>query len=730
MASPSNSSSRKASNAASAGSNRSRKGPADCFDIYASADEADPDEEIAAHTLADFMEYPNDSHTAIKSPVPRHHFGSGSLSLGLPQASSFATPSSTQQDASTGTITSPQGSGHERGSHVAPDVVPLHGTRKQSVASGVSASSADGFPASEAVATPVNNESPTLGQFPIPPTTKGKRGKARDSMLLNRYSQTSDAPGKEQKEQSSILSRQDPEVKAEKGVGISFLPKFLKLAGSPRQSVSGEIKPESDRMGIQEVDELPPKEPNNEQVKSAFESDSSDEEAGQPYDEHAFIGGAKLAASRKPKVVDGRKSGGRRVVSMQEILNEGGVDAATDNLPRRGASVPADHIPDVPQSKASRVFGEKGLKPKRAGIVGMPAVQETSGGVHASLDGAEGSVKGQADQQAGLVDGLRSNPVSPVKSAATTTAGKKVMLPINCGEEPRAAKGSIVLTPYPPGYKQRKSGDEDSVARRGSAFDVEKRAVKDEAGVMLVLYSQNSNIPTIRKVVVPDTTDVSLFDKDEKKPPFRANITVDFDDEKLFRLIKKEYLGMKGIVGGITSARAVHGISLLGYHRLSQLAVKEHRSSRRKTFRVYDDIFTEQRMMDIWAAPDRGRKKHEWVEWIRRLPRYAEGLHTEEENVALELIEGWGAGKIAIAVLMVVVLSMLATLLWTLLGSNGSVVLQSDAMMGFPVELRLTSTGFRGAGMRVETGLALGVLVLLLGWTAVGAWVLLNWLVM
>ncbi|KAL8926370.1 MAG: hypothetical protein Q9208_002913 [Pyrenodesmia sp. 3 TL-2023] len=729
MASLSHSSSRKASNAASAGSNKSRKGAADSFDIYASADEADPDEEIAAHTLADFMEYPNDSHTAIKSPIPRHHLRSGSLSLGLPQASSFATSSSTQQDASTRPITSSQGAAHKRGSHVAPDVVPSDGIRKQS-ASGASASSADGFPASEAVATPGKSDSPTLGQFPIPPTTRGKKGKARDSMLLNRSSQTSDVPGKEQKERSSNLSMQDPEVKAEKGVSISLLPKFLKLAGSPRQSASAEIKPESDRMGVQEVDELPPREQNNEQVRSTFESDSSDEGAGQPYDEHAFIGGAKLAASRKPKVVDGGKSGGRRVVSMQEILDEGGVDAATNHLHRRGGSVPADNSPDVAHSKASRVFGGKRIKPKRAGIVGMPAVQETSGGVHASLDSVEGSVKGRADQQVGLVDGLRSNPVSPVKSAATARADKKLVTPIKCGDEPTAAKDSIVLTPYPPGYKQRKSGDEDSVERRGSAFDAEKRAVEDGAGIMLVLYSQNSNIPTIRKVVVPETTSVSLFDEDEKRPPFRANIAVDFDDEKLFRLVRKEYLGMKGIVGGITSARAVRGISLLGYHRLSQLAVKEHRPSRRKTFRVYDDIFTEQRMMDIWAAPDRGRKKHEWVEWIRRLPRYAEGLQSEEENVALELIEGWAVGKIAIAVLTVVVLSMLATLLWTLLGSNGSVVLQSDAMMGFPVELRLTTTGFRGAGMRVETGLALGVLVLLLGWTAVGAWVLLNWLVM
>lgn len=726
MASSNQPSSRNPSLAPSEGSSMNPNKTVDRFDMSSSADEVDPDEQIAAHTLADFIEYPNDSHTAIKSPPPKHHFRSGSVSLGLPSdTASIVTSSSAQQDASTHAVKSPRGSESERGS--TRNMVTTLETRKRSFASGDSNSSPDGFPASEAVATPDEGDSPTLGRFPAPPITKPKKGKARDSMLLHRHSHNSDSSTKAEKERTPTINTQDTEAKAEKALVIPFLPKFLKLAGSPRQGTPADPTQPRDSMEITEVDEIPLKAQNDDNAKSAFESDSSDDGASQPYEESAFIGGAKLAASRKPKLVENRTSSGKRVVSMQDILKEGGIEAVADHLHHSGTSVLADVNPGPSKSKATRILGESSIKMKRAGIVGMPAVHETTGGVQVSLDGAEEPVKGRPDWQAELTDGLRSNPV---KRSATAPAGKKIILPVNVSNEPRNLRDSIVSTPYPLGYKGRQGGDEDSVTRPGSQVDQEKRVGKNGGSIILVLYSRCSNTPVLRKLIIPEPKEISFSDEDEKRPQFRAKLMLDFDDEQLFRLITKEYMGMRGVVKGLVSARGVSSISLLGYHRLSQLAIKEHRSNRRKTFRVYDDIFTEQRMKDLWTNPRDGRKKHEWVEWIRRLPRYSEGLHTDEENIALELVEGWKVGKIASALLLVVVLSLLATLIWTFLGTNGGVVLQNDATIGYPVELRMKSAGFRGAGVRVETGLALGVLVLLLGWTGVGTWILLSWLVM
>ncbi|KAL8841865.1 MAG: hypothetical protein Q9170_000738 [Blastenia crenularia] len=730
MASSNNPSSRKSSFVASVQSSNNPNNTIDHFDMPSSAEEADPDEQIAAHTLADFVEYPNDSHAAIKSPLPKHYFRSGSVNLSFPsEAASFVSSSSAQQDASKRATKSPRGSESERGSHdmrisaSSPDV------RKISIASGTSGSSPDGFPASEAVATLAGGDSPTLGHFPAPPTARAKPRKARDSMLLHRHSHTSsNGSTKAQKERTPTIDTQDTEAKAEKSLIIPFLPKFLKLAGNSRPSVSVESMQQRDSMEITGVDEIPTKEQTNNHVKSAFESDSSDETASQPYDEPSFIGGAKLAESRKPTVIEHRKSGGKRVVSLQDILNEKGIEAVADHLHHSGTSVLADVNPGPSKSKATRILGESSVKMKRAGIVGMPAVHETSGGTQVLLDDAGEPVNGQSAWESGSTDGLRSNPV---KRAATAPAGRRVVLPLKFGNEPSIASDSIVGTPYPLGYKGRKSGDEDSMARPGSRIDAKMREDKSEAGIILILYSRCSNTPTIRKLGIPESKEFSIFDEDEKKPQFRAKILLDFDDEQLIRLIKEEYTGMRGIVKSMISARGVAGISLLGYHRLSQLAVREHRPNRRKTFRVYDNIFTEQRIKDLWTSPCTGRKKHEWIEWIRRLPRSSdEGSHTDEENVALELVEAWRVGRVGLAFLLILSLSLLATLLWTFLGVNGGVVLQNDAMVGFPVELRMKSAGFRGAGARVETGLALGVLVLLLGWTGVGAWILLSWLVM
>lgn len=718
MASPSIPSSRKASLAASTGSSNNPNRTLDRFD------ESDPDEQIAAHTLADFMDYPNNSHTAIKSPPPRHHFRSGSVSLPAPSGSaSFVTVSSAQQDASTRAIKSPRSSASTGRSFGAPSTGVFPDSRKQSVASGASSSIADGFPASEAIPAHNEGDSPTLGRFPLPPTTKVSKGKARDSMLLNRYSNTSDGATKAPKERTASISTQDTAEQAEKGLHLPFLPKFLKLAGSPRQSIIAEPEKQRDSMEITEVDEISPKEQTQEPIKSVFEDESSDEDADQIYDEHAFIGGARLAASRRATLIERGNASGKRVVSMQDMLKEGGVEAVADHLQQDGTSVLADYNPGPSTLKAKRLLGESSIKMKRAGIVGMPAVQETSGGIQAPLDAAEKPVKGSPS----WLDGLRSNPV---KRAATAPSGKRVTLPLEIDNEHKVRKDRIASTPYPLGYKGRRSGDREDFADTTNGTISEKQRGEGEAVIILVLHSHNNTTPTIGRLVVPGRREMDVIDEDEKKPPIRAKIVDDFDDEKLFRLIQKQYIDMRGFAKQFASARGVHGISLLGYRQLSQLATEEDRVLRRKNSRVYDDVFTEQRMLDLWRRPRSGRKKHEWVEWVRRLPRYSEGLHTEEENMALELVEGWKVGRIAGALAVVVVLSLVGTLLWTFLGVGGAVRLQNEARVGFPVELKMMSAGFRQAGSRVQTGVVLGVLVLLLGWTVVGAWMLLSWLVM
>lgn len=677
--------------------------------------------------------------------------------------------------------------------------------RKPSVGSVVSTSSPDGFPASEAVATPDDaGDSPTLGymldQFPMPSTTKPTKGKARDSMLLRRSSHTSDGEPKARKVSTPTIKTQNTEAEAEKRLHLPFLPKFLRLAGSPRHSVNAVTDQGRDSMEITEVDEIVPKPQDENALKSTFEPDSSDDEDGDPYDRKPFIGGAKLASLRQSQAKEVkhtsiRSQSSKRVVSLHDILKESGIEGVADHLQPTGTSVLADVNPGPSTLKAKRLLGESSIKMKRAGIVGMPPVQE-GGGVQAALEDANQTVREKPRSwQLGLFDGLRSNPVK--RAATAPTGGKKVTLPpLEIGPEQRDVRNSIVSTPYPPlGFKFRESGDEEEedIARSGHGLD----HVKGEAAILLVLYRRNRTTPIIRKTVIPNLTTTTktteqpqIFpnnnnnnnsndnndDDNGKRLPFHATTTTttttptpSFDDEQLFRLLKTQYRRMRG---HLLSVRRVQSIGLLSYTRLSQLASPPHHrhnnNARRKTFRVYDDIFTEQRLMDLWNTPDRGRGRSEWVEWIASLPPshpshthspphplhspthphhhhqhqqqyHPRGSHEPQpsshpsptpshETIALELLESFHTPLITFALSLTLLLALLTTLLWIFLGVDGAVALRNEARVGMGVGLEMEKAGFRGAGGRVGTAVGMGGFVLAVGWGGVGGWVLVGWL--
>ena len=92
--------------------------------------------------------------------------------------------------------------------------------------------------------------------------------------------------------------------------------------------------------------------------------------------------------------------------------------------------------------------------------------------------------------------------------------------------------------------------------------------------------------------------------------------------------------------------------------------------------------------------------------------------------------------RIAVAAITFLLLSCLATLLWITVGRSGGSkgLLSSGDIKGDGKEGFITiseEAGGKGGGMseRVEGGVLLGLLVLLVGWTGVGAWVGLSWVV-
>ena len=479
--------SRKPSLVASNASSTNHNQTIDRFEAPSSTDEADPDELMAQDAIAEFYEYPDNSTAAIKSPLTQHHFRSGSVSMPVPSATASLATSSLNQDASTRATKSIRGSVSTTGSFSISKTVPPASTsnhRKLSIASAVSTSSPEGFPASEATATHAGGDSPTLGRFPMPPSYKPKKTAARDSMLLNRYPNTFENFTKAAKSPpqspNPTLNTTSTTTRAERGLSIPFLPKFLKLAGNPRQSISSEPSPPiaAAEPGVTleesivdpeptEVDEVPAGRERAQTLQSVFESESSSENSehddvsedrSEQRQEEAFIGGAKLAARRRPKLVEHRSSSyiEKQRVSLKDILAEGGVSALHDRLHPAGTSVLADVNPGPSRLKAKKVLGDNSIKLKRAGIVGMPAVHETTKHMHAEQAGAE-KMANREEIEEEWTDGLRSHP--PAKRE------RRVTLPLEIRDGAARIKESIVSTPYPLGYKGKRSGEVEKRAK-------------------------------------------------------------------------------------------------------------------------------------------------------------------------------------------------------------------------------------------------------------------------
>jgi len=374
-----------------------------------------------------------------------------------------------------------------------------------------------------------------------------------------------------------------------------------------------------------------------------------------------------------------------------------------------------DDRPGPSKSKAERILGTQLANLRDLEPAGTGDIMQTGQGPSAVFQRSDqfSIDPGTLENPVGLgiwlhpeQDGLRSHPL---KRAASAPPRRKVTFtppPLDVKPGHRFLRQSIVSTPYP---RTEKNEKDDSSVSTGTTRD---------SVLTFCLYSHNSPVPKISRIIVPANgasglvTDVS----EKKQPDSRA----DFDDETLFKLIRTEYAKMRGPFRRFGSLRGLQSINLLSYRHLSQLASRSLKPVHTKNFRAVDDEFAQERMLRLYRKSKLGRGEHEWVNWVPKLP---ENLNSgqgsdKDEKIVLEFVEGWSVAKIVAAVASVIVLSVMAAVLWVLVGVGGRQMGKRGAL------------GWRDAGGRVETGMVLGAFVLLLGWTGVGAWVGLSWLVM
>ena len=483
-----------------------------------------------------------------------------------------------------------------------------------------------------------------------------------------------------------------PQVK--KSPRLNFLPKFLKA-----------ISPGEPKIGSAIVESSQAEEAASPQ--SFFEDESSD--GG----EDSQIESAQQAIIASPVMV---KHGSTSRVGLQEMLSS--------TPPRRDTEAGASR--DRTVKLLSNDLDEKDVR--------RSSVRSVYDHQHAAIS-KDASLKAGLSKETFTFSPSRSKntplhltlSLSPSKNPK---APRKVSFPapspLDIKPEHRFLRQSIISTPYP-------SGDDDEPQKRltstsGTVLQDEPRGdIESESILTLVIYGNVDTPPKVKRIVIPSRQATSLVDDTvEKHPPINATRVRFFDDEKLFKLIRKEYAGIRGSLRRIASARTVRRINLLSYQSTSQL-VSRHAKPMHIDVGEEDGNPSGARILRLFQSPKTGRKRHEWTEWIRSQPENIVETPSDMDHLALELVEGWSPGKLYLAIATVLVCSLAATILWVFIGNRKGGLAVIDAF-GAGAQLGRGDVGYRGAGDRVGSGAALGLLVLFFGWTAVGAWMLLSWL--
>lgn len=483
---------------------------------------------------------------------------------------------------------------------------------------------------------------------------------------------------------------------AQKSPRLNFPPKFLRA-----------ISPSEPKIELAIEEKSPAEEAVSPQ--SFFDDESSD--GGQD----SQIESAQRAIVASPVMV---KHGSTSRVGLQEML--------TSTPPRRDTGAGAS------RERAMKLL-RKEHDEKDAGKPGVRTVYEHQRGATSRDESPSVSFRKEIFASS---PSRSKKPPSHLKAIPSPSKGsrapRKVSFPapspLDIKPEHRFLRQSIVSTPYP-------SGDDDEphetvVPAPGTVPQGESRGgIRPESILTLVVYGNVDTLPKVRRIVIPNRQATSLVDEAmNKHPPIRATMVRSFDDEQLFKLIWKEYADMRGSLRRFATARTVRRINFLSYQSTSQL-VSRHAKPVHLEVREKDGEYAEARIHSLLQSPKKGRKCHEWTHWIRSRHENIGESNPDMDHLALELVEGWSPEKLYLAVATVLICSLAATILWIFMGNRKGSVAVKDAF-GAGAHLGRGDVGYRGAADRVGSGAALGLLVLFFGWTAVGAWVLLSWLVM
>ncbi|KAI9706102.1 MAG: hypothetical protein M1836_005508 [Candelina mexicana] len=272
--------------------------------------------------------------------------------------------------------------------------------------------------------------------------------------------------------------------------------------------------------------------------------------------------------------------------------------------------------------------------------------------------------------------------------------------PINTQSNRQSLFQSIARTPYP--FSKKRSTRKPPLSASASS----------ESTLILSLPSKNAAVPRLAKIIVPGRNEFnSAADSLTKTKHFTG---LDFDDEALFKIMRKRYRKTRGLLRRLLSLRGLKSIGIVSFHNHHTCTLQK--DSEKPFFGGHSSKnsggqYSPQRLWAQYRKPKLGRGHYDWVDWVHHLPFNSVEGEQLGDDAALEFLEGWRIGLLFTAVLAVLIVSVAAAVLWVILGlGNGE------------------KEGYMNAGGRVETGAVLAGVVLMMGWTGIGAWGGLSWL--
>jgi hypothetical protein len=334
-------------------------------------------------------------------------------------------------------------------------------------------------------------------------------------------------------------------------------------------------------------------------------------------------------------------------------------------------------------------------------------------------------------------------------------AKKVTMAPPPIDTSRLSAQPPHISTPYPFRAVHRKE-----FGRQFSASEPTLRSprVHDSILTLSIRRSNPNSRLRLSTLTIPANSEFSAVKNRRCSSDRKEYTPQDFDDAELFRQLRRHYQDLLGPWRHF-SARSLTMICVSG--DASKQADSGYgwlltpRSPRTLAHKGLNDTFSEEKLLRFFHDPSAaGKSRYAWVSWAHRLsdapaistplPLSSEPpsavvpdsartpasavtasstvnnrfsmIRRAEQHEGLEFVVSWSVRRILLALVLVLTLSLAATLLWVFLGKNS--------------HGGGTQAGFMGAGDRVVAGVVMGICVLLIGIFGVGGWIGVSWLVL